>query len=258
MFKRILDFASVSLCETLICLLHSTPTRLGLSRPQIRPEDSSTFQEQYEDHAWRTDGAQNMDEFHNIRVITSRVLHEGLARRLSLCLRNISHPRKPALGVDTIKPTVSQRCASVELEPDGRSRKPRWFTNLGGSLSKCFERTRKLEGINGAIATQRRAIKLMPDEHPDKPNLFDNLGRPLSGRFEQTEKPKGIEDSVALQSRAVDLTPDDHPEEPPRLSGPTSPIRAIREAMRNESVTPSMLQDPKRQVAIGRKEGTTF
>ncbi|KAJ7937990.1 CHAT domain-containing protein [Mycena leptocephala] len=108
--------------------------------------------------------------------------------------------------------------AAVALTPDGHSNKPSYYSHLGNSLLRRFERLGDLADLNQSVLSCKTAAKLTLDGHPAKPICYNNLGNSLLRRFERLGDPSDINQSLLRFETAVRLTPDSHPDKPSWLN----------------------------------------
>jgi tetratricopeptide (TPR) repeat protein len=110
----------------------------------------------------------------------------------------------------------------------------------------------RIEDLEEAIRTARRAVAVTPDDHPDLAGRLNNLGNDLENRFERTGRIEDLEEAIRTARRAVAVTSDDHPDLAGRLNNLGSKFgsrfkrtgqiedleEAIRTARRAVAVTP--------------------
>jgi hypothetical protein len=106
---------------------------------------------------------------------------------------------------------------AVQLTPEGHPEKPSRLSNLGISLSCCFQHSGNLNDLNKSILMFEDAVQLTPEGHPDMPSRLSNLGNSLLSCFEHLGNVNDLNKSILMKEDAVQLTPEGHPQKPSRL-----------------------------------------
>ncbi|NGO48156.1 CHAT domain-containing tetratricopeptide repeat protein [Streptomyces ureilyticus] len=84
--------------------------------------------------------------------------------------------------------------------------------NLGGALSRRFERTGDQADLDEAITAVRGAVQATPADHRNHAGGLYNLGIALKHRFERTGDQADVDEAITAMRDAVQATPADHPD----------------------------------------------
>ncbi|VDC07764.1 unnamed protein product [Peniophora sp. CBMAI 1063] len=106
---------------------------------------------------------------------------------------------------------------AIDLTPHDHPDMPIRFDNFGHSQFLRYQRHKKLEDLESAVAEQRHAIELTPNGHPEEATRLHNLASYLRRRFERSGDRDDLKKALELQRRTIELTPDDYPGMPVRL-----------------------------------------
>ncbi|MBV9011117.1 MAG: CHAT domain-containing protein [Pseudonocardiales bacterium] len=119
------------------------------------------------------------------------------------------------------------------------------MTGQAVRLFADYQRSGRLDLINGAIELLRNAVAATSPDHPDRPVYLSNLGAALQARFGRTGDQADLDAAVALFRDAVAATPLDHPDRPGRLSN-------LGTAQRVQFERTGLLADLDEAIAVGR------
>ena len=61
-----------------------------------------------------------------------------------------------------------------------------YLNTLSAALTRQFEQTGVMDGLNIAVEANEEAIELTPNDHVNRAIYLNNLGNALTRRFEQT------------------------------------------------------------------------
>jgi tetratricopeptide (TPR) repeat protein len=85
------------------------------------------------------------------------------------------------------------------------------LNNLTVIVSDQYKRTGRMNDLEEAIQTARRAVDITPEDHPVLAGWLNNLDISLSDRYKRTGLMEDLEEAIQTAQRAVEITPEDHP-----------------------------------------------
>lgn len=110
--------------------------------------------------------------------------------------------------------TISRQ--AVDVAPADYPQLPVCLNNLGTGLSMLFRQIPRVEYLEEAIDTYRKALKealrQAPPDSPERPLILRNLSYALRERHEKIGYPENLEEAVRLSKEAVLLAPPDSPD----------------------------------------------